>query len=695
MTNGDYCLHELVWNGCDDYLGDVLVASPADASGRGILFTLSEAIDMELEGAHVYLIWHHRMSGKRGCEPFACGDDGAWRAFYPASMQECEGVVDAQIVISLPDGPAVSTRVFKVRVEPALIGADADENGFTLFVEVIKRYEEGAERVEELLAVLDDVSIIKGEKGEPGEKGDPGEPGPAGPAGADGAPGAKGDKGDKGEPGEKGEPGQKGADGAPGPKGDKGDKGDPGADGAPGQDGADGIDGQDGVGIASVVQTTTSIADAGVNVVTVTLTDGSASTFEVRNGHTGSGGSGEGGDVVYVPGEKGDKGDKGDPFTYADFTAEQLAELKGEKGDPGEPGAAGADGAPGAKGDKGDPGEPGPAGADGRAFAFEDFTEEQLAALKGERGEPGIQGEKGDKGEPGSMDVTVEAPLSFDDDGVIRIDLSGYATTEDLEGFEPTGDGLLLEAEASPGLWMGWNYPTCAENIPGSSSTLSSAGNLWRVKPGDLIWDLKTQKIVQVTEAIYSNGSTGSLALKYKGVIDFGDMRKFVATTELDVEPGESKVVNFTYKTTRNMTPQGAIFFNPETGNLMISASSYTPNTQAAKQNVTLNGLCNLYDKDGIDLTVEGPLAFEDGVLSIDLSEYATKTDLQEVTPDLSDYATKEYVTQNIPDVSGFVTQEGLTAALPDMSGFVTSDQLSTAVDDALSNLMNLEEWNY
>lgn len=51
------------------------------------------------------------------------------------------------------------------------------------------------------------------------------------------------------------------------------------------------------------------------------------------------------------------KGDKGEPFTYEDFTPEQLAALKGEKGDTGE------------RGEKGD------------AFTYEDFTEAQLQSI--------------------------------------------------------------------------------------------------------------------------------------------------------------------------------------------------------------------------------------------------------------------------------------------------------------------------
>ena len=94
--------------------------------------------------------------------------------------------------------------------------------------------------------------------------------------------------------------------------------------------------------------------------------------------------------VSTVAGPKGDpgpKGDKGDPFTYNDFTPDQLAALKGPKGDPGDPGQ------PGAIGPKGDQGIPGVAGP------------------VGPKGEPGIQGlqgpvgPKGDKGEQGQQGI--------------------------------------------------------------------------------------------------------------------------------------------------------------------------------------------------------------------------------------------------------------------------------------------------
>lgn len=61
-----------------------------------------------------------------------------------------------------------------------------------------------------------------------------------------------------------------------------------GAKGSAGANGNDGADGSDGVGIVSIEQTTTSPDDSGNNVVTVILSDGTVSTFKVKNGSKGS-----------------------------------------------------------------------------------------------------------------------------------------------------------------------------------------------------------------------------------------------------------------------------------------------------------------------------------------------------------------------------------------------------------------------
>ena len=78
---------------------------------------------------------------------------------------------------------------------------------------------------------------------------------------------------------------------ATGPQGPQGIAGPAGPQGEPGVQGPAGLagsDGQDGVGIQSLEQTTTSTEDGGTNVVTVTKTDGTTSTFYVRNGSRGS-----------------------------------------------------------------------------------------------------------------------------------------------------------------------------------------------------------------------------------------------------------------------------------------------------------------------------------------------------------------------------------------------------------------------
>jgi hypothetical protein len=100
--------------------------------------------------------------------------------------------------------------------------------------------------------------------------------------------------------------------------------------------------------VQSVKQTTTSNVDSGYNVVTVTLTDGTTSTFSVKNGSKGS------------QGEKGDKGETGPQGPQGEQGIQGVQGIQGPKGD------TGATGADGAKGDKGDKGDTGAAGANGK-----------------------------------------------------------------------------------------------------------------------------------------------------------------------------------------------------------------------------------------------------------------------------------------------------------------------------------------
>ena len=118
-------LAKLVWSECDALLGGVLVASPADARGRGISLAIErDGNAVDLTGAHVYLVWRHRELRRRGCEPFEAVDAsaGKFRVFYPAAMASAEGAVDAQVVVSFYDERALSSRAFSIRVEQVLVG---------------------------------------------------------------------------------------------------------------------------------------------------------------------------------------------------------------------------------------------------------------------------------------------------------------------------------------------------------------------------------------------------------------------------------------------------------------------------------------------------------------------------------------------------------------------------------------------
>lgn len=197
--------------------------------------------------------------------------------------------------------------------------------------------------------------------------------------------------GPKGDKGEPGEPGKDGVDGKPGEQGPRGLPGDKGERGEQGPKGERGPQGEPG-------------KDGQDG--TMTFEDLTHEQRESLRGPRGiPGKDGERGERG-LPGESGkdgkpgDKGDKGDPFTYEDFTDEQLQALKGEQGEPGKPGPAGKPGEQGPKGDKGDP------------FEYEDFTSEQLKALTGPQGPKGAKGARGPAGTTSWSGIT-DKPSTF------------------------------------------------------------------------------------------------------------------------------------------------------------------------------------------------------------------------------------------------------------------------------------------
>lgn len=163
--------------------------------------------------------------------------------------------------------------------------------------------------------------------------------------------------------GDKGDTGAKGATGATGLQGPKGDTGLQGPQGNPGPQ---------GVSISKVEQTATSTADSGTNTITVTLSDGTKSTFNVKNGSKGS--KGDTGDAAgFGTPTASIDANVGTPSVTVTASGANTAKVfnfafknlkgatgsqgpQGPKGDKGNTGSQGPQGPQGPKGDKGDTG---------------------------------------------------------------------------------------------------------------------------------------------------------------------------------------------------------------------------------------------------------------------------------------------------------------------------------------------------
>lgn len=195
-----------------------------------------------------------------------------------------------------------------------------------------------------------------------------------------------------------------------------------GGSGSGGSGGGSGAPGKDGRGISSIVfVSSTGGSIAGIAGATdtyrINYTDGTTSTYTVKNGNNG---------------EQGPKGDAGE---------------QGPKGDTGEQGP---------KGDKGDTGEQGIQGEQG------------LKGDKGDTGEQGLQGEQGPKGNDG---IGIQAAV-VDDEGYLVITY----TDGDIDKLGPVkgADGTSISIKDS--LTSTSELPSSGQN-KGDGYLID--GNLW------------------------------------------------------------------------------------------------------------------------------------------------------------------------------------------------------------------------
>ena len=326
-----------------------------------------------------------------------------------------------------------------------------------------------------------------------GEGGIAGPAGPTGPIGPQGPAGAKGEQGPVGPKGDQGIQGLQGPQGVPGEKGERGEAGPQGPQGLQGLQGIQGPVGPIGpqgpkgdAGAPFAIKKT---------YVSIEAMNADYSNEEIKEGefviiNTGNVSDEDNGKLFIkgttkfdflvdlsgiqgIQGPKGDtglQGERGEQGPAGQNGAPGLQGPIGPAGPQGERGLTGEQGIPGPKGETGAPGPQGIQGQKGEAFRYEDFTEEQLEALKGPQGlqgEKGLTGATGQKGADGrdielqkssthiQWKYTTEASSAWKD-LVALADITGPAGSGGIDGVIPVADKHIRRYQL-PGLGKdGW-----------------------------------------------------------------------------------------------------------------------------------------------------------------------------------------------------------------------------------------------
>lgn len=229
--------------------------------------------------------------------------------------------------------------------------------------------------------------------------------------------------------------------------GQKGVQGDVGPVGPVGPRGETGLRGEKGVGIASAKQSVISNADGGINVVTITLEDGTASNVSIRNGSKG------------LTGATGPQGPQG---------------VQGLRGDPGIQGPAGVQGP---KGDRGSmitnvyevekPLYNGQGGRRKYVVAVDGSPTYTIELYDGQQGIQGVPGPAGPQGIPGEgvFITRISSPQS-------NVVVASHSPAEIREAYE-TGYACFATFD---GMETHWDHANGAHPIMAlTSATETSA----------------------------------------------------------------------------------------------------------------------------------------------------------------------------------------------------------------------------
>ena len=234
------------------------------------------------------------------------------------------------------------------------------------------------------------------------------------------------------------------------------------------------------------------------------------------------------------------------------------------------------------------------------------------------------------------------------------------------------------------------------------------------MKVGDFVFS-GTYRTLSRASNVYANENYGGKTSAILGLVaDLGAMRKFETTTAIDADPGETVQASIPAGETSVM-PAGCVLLNTSTGNLMRTTTEAAPASASAATPVTVEGLCNLFDVAAA-FTASSPLSLSNGVLSIDLSEYAALAGatftgaVSGIAPTANaHFATKQYVDEAVPaiqassplsfsngtisiDLSSYATKQYVDNAVPLLSGYATESWVTQQINAAIAALDDLSE---